>query len=214
MLDQQVTAGAAATPSSVKRETILKAATAVFLNSGYGAASMDVIAQEARVSKQTIYNHFGSKEALFAAIIRDRCDRLVTPLLTPEISKRGPESALTSLARQLVELMLTSSSLALYRVLMAEVPRFPELGRVSYAAGPVPAVETLARYLSEQVEAGALSVADPKLAAEQFLGTVTGHLQIRALLGVEERPPREALERYVDNAVQAFLRSYGRPQVG
>lgn len=206
-LNQDPEPGPQATASE-KRETILEAAAEVFLRSGYGAASMDAVAQEAMVSKQTIYNHFGSKSALFAAIIQDRCDRLVTPLLTPEIKEKGVETALTSLARQFMDLMLAPTSLALYRVLMAETPRFPELGRESYRVGPAPAVQTLARYLRQQVRRGALSVKTPTLAAEQFFGTLTGHLQLRALLGVEERPPKAAVERHVRQAVQAFLRSY------
>ena len=62
-----------------KREAILEAATRVFFESGYADASMDEIAREAGVSKQTVYSHFGAKEALFGAFIRDNCVKIPHP---------------------------------------------------------------------------------------------------------------------------------------
>ena len=73
-----------------KRDAILEAAARVFFESGYAAASMDEIAREAGVSKQTVYSHFGAKEALFGAFIRDNCERLLEPILAPEIRAKGP----------------------------------------------------------------------------------------------------------------------------
>lgn len=195
-------------PVATKEGAIVEAATRVFLRCGYGGASMDAIAQEAGVSKQTIYNNFYSKEALFGAIVRDLCDQLLTPLLIPETTSRGLEAALTSLARQYLDLMLAADSLALYRMLMAEVTRFPELGLVTYESGPAPAVQSLARFLSEQRAAGHLRVADPELAAEQFYGMLHGYLQLRALLGVEQAWSREELERYLKCAVDTFVAAH------
>ena len=63
-----------------KRSCILEGATRVFLTSGYGAASMDSIAAEAGVSKQTVYSHFGSKDALFEAMVRQKCDDMTGPM--------------------------------------------------------------------------------------------------------------------------------------
>jgi len=195
---------------SPKREAIIEAATECFLEAGYGAVSMDAIAHRAGVSKQTIYNHFGSKEDLFGAIIRGWCDQLLTPLLTPEIKAAGIEAALTSVARQFVELLLSPRSLALYRVLIAEAPRFPELGRISYLSGAAPAVDTLAHYLDEQRRTGGLAVQDSRLAAEQFFGMLNGHMQIRALLGIEPSPPPDAVAASIRRAVQTFLCAYLR----
>lgn len=49
-----------------KRVAIIDAAIEEFLAAGYDATSMDRIAARANVSKRTVYNHFPSKEALFA----------------------------------------------------------------------------------------------------------------------------------------------------
>lgn len=193
------------------KKAILDAATAVFLRHGYGGSSMDAIARAAGVSKQTVYHHFGSKEALFGAIVRARCDHLLGPLAAIDVRAQGPRAALLSLAARFVEVLLTPSSLALYRVLMAEAVRFPELGRISYLSGPAVAVETLAHYLADQTRLGRLAVAEPRLAAEQFFGALTGHLQIRALLGVDERPSQRTVERAIEHAVDTFLRAFRPP---
>ena len=54
---------------SIKRDIILDAATMAFRDEGYECTSMDRIAELAGASKRTVYNHFGSKEALFQAVV-------------------------------------------------------------------------------------------------------------------------------------------------
>lgn len=202
--------------SDRKRRAIQEAGTTVFLRLGYGSASMDLIASEAKVSKQTIYNHFHSKEELFKAIITDMTATLMAPLSMQEAGDAAPERLLRSLARDFLTLMLQPSSLALYRLIVAESGRFPELGPELYAAGPGQLLGVLADYLAWQTKNGRLAVAEPERAAEQFVGMLSGRVQLRALLGVCENPDDAELERRVDDAVSSFLRLYmpGRAETG
>jgi TetR/AcrR family transcriptional regulator, mexJK operon transcriptional repressor len=194
--------------SARKRAAIVAAAQAVFLEVGYGAAGMDEIARRAGVAKQTIYNHFGGKDALFGEIITRLCDDLLRPLSRPELRAGAPEAALTALGREVMALMLQPSSLALHRLLVAEAPRFPELGRAAWRAGGERPVAALAGWLQEQTRQGALAVADAALAAEQFFGLLVGHIQIRALLGIETEPPQAVRDAAVREAVRTFLARY------
>ena len=188
-----------------KRETILEAARTVFLEVGFGAASMDVIANKAQVSKQTVYNHFGSKEELFAAMIRDTCDGMTGAFA--EAAKVGnPEATLRTIARHFMRVIYSEEKLAMHRILMAEVPRFPELGRIYYQSGPEIIRKFLADYFTEQTSRGTLKVDNPRITAEQFIGMVTG-CRIRAELGVESPPGEELQERYIDNAVTMIIRA-------
>ena len=143
---------------------------AVFLRLGYGSASMDLIAAEAGVSTQTIYNHFHSKDELFKAIITDMTATLVTPLSVRDAAASSPGRLLRSLGRDLLSLMLKPSSLALYRLIVAESARFPELGGDIYAVGAGRLIALLADYLSWETKNGRLAVTDPERAAEQFIG--------------------------------------------
>ncbi|MGE4220011.1 MAG: TetR/AcrR family transcriptional regulator [Alphaproteobacteria bacterium] len=200
------------TRSAEKAQAILAAATREFMRRGYERAGMDAIAEEAGVSKQTIYNHYGSKEALFEAIVSLRSGRLLSPLHDPELSRRTPAEALRSLGRQFLDVVLDPSSLALYRVLTAEAGRFPALGRATYQQGPERSVATLARYLTDEHARGRLHVPDPILSAEQFFGMLMGHMQLRALLGVESRPAAARRERFIGHAVASFLEAH-RPEL-
>lgn len=194
-----------------KQEAILAAATRLFLRAGYGGAAMDAIAREAGVSKQTIYHHFGSKEALFAAIIGDLRERLLAPI-SP--SRRGDEDVrgvLRSLAREFLGLALAPDTIALHRLIVAESVRLPELGAMTYASGPRTAVARLAAYLREQSAAGRIAIADPEQAAERFFAMVLGHFQLRALLCVPEpRPDPQARQRWTERAVDMFLAGHAR----
>jgi TetR/AcrR family transcriptional repressor of mexJK operon len=143
-----------------KREAILAAATRVFFDRGYGAASMDTIARAAGVSKQTIYSHFGGKAALFEAIILERCDRLLESLPTVSDTGSDPEVTLRAIASRLLELMLTPEFVARFRVVMAESGRFPELAEAYYRSGPERATVHLADYLARLHRQGRLNVAD------------------------------------------------------
>lgn len=199
-----------ASQSRKKHRAILEAATGAFLEAGYGAATMDDIAARARVSKQTIYHHFGSKEALFAAIVEARCEGFLAPIVQGAQESGDLADTLRSLGRDFLERVLSPSSLALHRLLVAESPRFPELGRLSYESGPDRLVSGLAGLLRAQGERNNLSIPDPDLAAEQFLGTLLGFLQLRAILIEGDVPDSARIERYVDYAVSVFLNGHRR----
>jgi TetR/AcrR family transcriptional repressor of mexJK operon len=194
--------------ASTKHDDILRAATEAFLEAGYERASMDEIAAKAAVSKATVYSHFGNKEALFEAIIRELCQRLVTPLRLGDSERADPVATLTAFARSYVDVLLDPASLALHRLLVAEATRNPDLAAASYKGGGAQAVRALAEYLAEETAKGTLDVPQPQIAAEQLFGMLNGHLQVRALFHIETRPATDTLDRFVATAVDAFLRAY------
>ena len=78
-----------ARPSSVrKHQAILAAAEQVFLRDGYLGANMDELAALSQVSKQTVYKHFGSKEALFIELVST-----MTTLAGNEVHDEVPDPA-------------------------------------------------------------------------------------------------------------------------
>jgi TetR/AcrR family transcriptional regulator, mexJK operon transcriptional repressor len=193
--------------SAPKHDAILAAAKRVFLRAGYGA-SMDLVAAEAGVSKQTVYNHFASKDALFRAIVDELARELLEVLVERDGARADPVRTLETFARRFLELLLRPSSLALHRMLVAEAPRFPDLAREIYVGGAARAVEELATYLEDQTRRGTLAVDDPPLAAEQFFGALRGNLQVRALLNPGDIPTEAEIERALRHALGGFLRAH------
>ncbi|MCH7551379.1 MAG: TetR/AcrR family transcriptional regulator [Proteobacteria bacterium] len=199
----------AETPTG-KHLLIVEAATRVFLDFGYGAASMDAIAAEAGVSKQTVYSHFGAKEALFEAIIEVKCDELMAPGSLKLVPGQDHAETLAGVARRFLTTVLADPNSALFRVVIAESVRFPELAEAFYRAGPTTATETLAGYLAELGGQGVLAIADATASAKLFFAMLRGDLYMRRLLGLTPEPPAADIEAVVDEAVTAFLAAYAR----
>ena len=191
-----------------KRQAIIEAATRVFLDSGYGAASMDAIAAEAGVSKQTVYSHFGAKDALFESIIEDKCDELLQPVFLKLVSGKDHAETLKEVARRFLAAILAPGSTALFRVLLAECGRFPELAETFYRAGPEIAVTNLSGFLKEMDKAGKIATNDPVASARQFFALLRGDLYMRRLLDLAKEPSAREIEAVADEAVSGFLAIY------
>ena len=163
---------------------------------------MDRIAARARVSKQTVYNHFGCKADLFAAIVRKRCDEMTHTLVFPKSGDTA--EVLRQLARQFIEITLTPEAIALYRTIICESARCPELGAAFYAAGPDRITESLAEYLNQRPGQSRMNLSRARILAEQFFAMLHGHLQTRALLGLSTAHPTQR-NAYLDQAVAMLL---------
>ena len=107
--------------------------------------------------------------------------------------------------------MLQPSSLAIYRLIVAESARFPELGAALYAAGAGHLIHKLADYLKSETKHGRLAIKDAEHAAELFIGMLTGRLQFRVLLGDIEVPTDAELRERATIVVTSFLTLFGPP---
>ncbi len=192
--------------SNDKRRAILSGAQAVFLNDGFGAASMDEIAAVSGVSKMTVYRHFKSKEALFAGLIRELCERIVGDDRTFDLA-RPVEDALRDYARRTIAILFDPTTVELHRIVVAESRRFPALGRLFYRSGPAASIAGLVGYLQRLKRAGRVEVRDPQRAAEEFLELLRGYAHLRALLGIAPAPTRRDFELRIDDAIRRLLDS-------
>ncbi len=141
-------------------ERIIRAARKVFLAHGFEGSSVDEIAIAARAGKPTIYARVGDKRALFTAVVmRDVVDRITQ--FKDQVPAGGGtiEERLTRVAVALLQWMLESERMALLRLAVAEVNRFPELASQ---------VSRTAQQLSTQVAAGFLS----EMAQSDEIGTL------------------------------------------
>jgi AcrR family transcriptional regulator len=189
-----------------RRDQISAVAESLFLERGYADTTMQFIAVRAGASKETLYRHFGCKEALFSEVVRRRSARIMGG---DEVALSGqPEQVLLDLALNLLHLIGAADSLCLYRVVVAEAPREPELGRIFYAQGPGRVLAQLADYLKRAAGRGALRVRDPDLAARLFIGAVLAHHQILRLVMAASFSEAEVLA-HAKEAVALFLARYG-----
>jgi len=160
-------------------ERILDAATALFLRDGYGSTSLEAVAASAGVSKRTLYARFAGKAALFQVVVARLVERWL-PAFDAELGQAqgrnaGLEATLLAAARVMLATALVPEALALHRLIVAEIGRFPEMGHVLQQAGAGIGHARLAAVLAEA------GVADPRWASEQFVTLVLAVPQRRAL---------------------------------
>ncbi len=208
--DLQAEAGeAAGALDNAKARQILDGARTVFLAQGFDAASMNDIAREAGVSKGTIYSYFASKEALFAALIRED-KRQQAEQLSIYDDLGGPiETVLPRIGFALMDVILEPEHVAQTRTVAAVAPKFPEIGRVFYEAGPEHGHRRFAAFLERRAAAGELAIENFEVAAEQFFNLAQGVLFKKMLFAAQPKPPRAEIQATVDAAARVFLKTYG-----
>jgi len=191
-----------------KRRQIMDGARAVFLAAGFDGASMNDVARAAGVSKGTLYAYFNSKDELFEAIIRGEFAQAAERLCAfrREGDVRG---MLTDFGVRLIRRMSAPETLALARVVVAAVEKFPNIGRAFYQAGPHFGATRLAAELAALEKAGALKVPDPERAAWQFVDLCQSYVYKRVLFGVVDSVSLEEIEAAVTAGVDVFLKAYG-----
>lgn len=195
-----------------KRDRIVASARDIFLEIGYTAARMDDVAALAQVSKTTIYTHFESKRALFEYVIEARCQGVFGDLKIPNrISDL--KSALQKMARDFLQLILSSEAVAIHRVVIAEATLQPEVGEAFFTASRVPIASRVTRLLNELTRHGLLTLPEDQapLLADVFLGILTGSPHTRALLGLS--PSGDAYNAMlVEMTVDLILTRYASPE--
>ena len=190
-----------------KREDILKAALSEFDARGFRETSMDRIADTAKVSKRTVYNHFASKEALFEAIA-DELSRRVQVVTAHRYDPDRPiDEQLRRIGEHMMDMLAAPSFISLARVTLAEMLRSPDLARKTYELFRE-RQSGLAAWLSEASAEGRLQVADPVWAADQYFGLIKSFAFWPQILGGQPAPDAVTRGRILDSSVDLFLRSY------
>ncbi|NLR76957.1 TetR/AcrR family transcriptional regulator [Leeia aquatica] len=195
--------------SKAKYDQILRGARQVFLESGYGSASMDRIAREAGVSKGTLYNYFANKETLFATMIQGDCYDATNGSHSHDwqLDPQQPLGVLTEFGMHMVEELLNREHITFIRIVLAEAVNFPELGKMVEATGPGMAVSVLSDYLGQVNQLGQYHFPVCPLAAEQFMQLCEAGSYRRTLLAWDA-PTREQLTLQVHSAVRLFLQGH------
>jgi TetR/AcrR family transcriptional repressor of mexJK operon len=193
-------------PRGEKRRTELAGvAERLFLKHGFAETTMQMIASEAGGSKETLYRHFASKEALFAELISARAAAIAGPQ-SALASDEPPEKVLMELGMSLMRLVSMRDASSLLSIVVAETHRAPELAGIFYSRGPGATLERLTGYLRSATRRGQLRCPDPQRAAKLFLGAVVSHHHLRCLIGQPAKPVTTVeMRKHVRAAVEMFL---------
>ncbi|GAA3551787.1 TetR/AcrR family transcriptional regulator [Amycolatopsis ultiminotia] len=188
-----------------KRALIVTAATALFLELGYDRTSLARIAERSGVSRATLFKQFPSKAALFDAIVTESwsaADEDDPPQAGNVVDGLG------IIGRRYAELLGRARMSDLFRIVIAELPRFPELAHAQFSQGKMPYFESVRSYLLAEHEAGTVRIEDVDLAATQFLGMISNYVFWPTLLVPGWEVSAERVAQVVDEAVRTTAARY------
>lgn len=189
-----------------KRSAVIRAAMELFLEQGYERTSLQQIGKRADVSTATLFKRFPTKAALFEAMVEDFW--AVPPPCPERALSENPAVGLRKMGVSYAMLLRSPDMQAIYRLIIAEAPRFPDLGRTVYEKAKGPFLKRLQEYLSLQAAAGRLVVDNIEMASEQFLAIITGQSFWPELVGRGCGGTKADVEQVVEEAVKLMLARY------
>jgi len=193
--------------NEVKRQQILDAAVNLFTEQGYAATSMDLIAKNADVSKQTVYSHFGSKDELFSASVESKCESLhILDLSLNDLS--DPQAVLFKLAKSFTDFITSKEACAVHKICVFESTTYPQVSEIFYKAGPLRVTNEVSLLMAKLDQQKILDIENPRQAALQFLNMMKGELWMQTEFNIKERISAEEVAEYLRNSVDFFIRGY------
>jgi len=191
-----------------KRAAIIDAAIDEFRAAGFDATSMDRIAARASVSKRTVYNHFPSKEALFAAILQQLWDASKAGD-TPDYRADQPlRPQLIALLAQKLRLLNDEAFMSLARVAIAAGIHSPERAR-DMVARIGEREEGLTVWIRAAATDGRLDTPDPAFAAQQLHGLVKGFAFWPQVTMGQPSLTADEQKTIAESSADMFLARYG-----
>ena len=193
-----------------KARLVLAAARRTFLQHGFSTATTDMIQRAAGVSKSTVYSHFANKEALFVAVVDEQCERLLRRMHDIEIIPGPISDILMELARAYLDVVLSEEGLALYRVVVAEAVRFPELARRFYLAGPAQMNNIVARVLTRASKNRELDFefAGIDAVSSLLVNMIRGEAQMQCVTHPASTPSKVQRDQWASLAVGTFIGAF------
>jgi len=193
--------------NELKRQQILDSAVSLFTEKGYASTSMDLIAKNADVSKQTVYSHFGSKDELFSASVVYKCESLnIVDLSLTDLT--DPQALLCKLAKDFIDIITSKEACAVHKICVFESTTYPQVSDIFYKAGPLKITNEVSLLMAKLDKQKILAIENPRHAALQFLNMMKGELWTQIEFNIKERITPEDVEKYLRESVAFFIRGY------
>lgn len=194
-----------------KRQQIIDGALQVFAGKGFeNATNKDIAAAAGIGSPGLIYHYFKDKTDLFQQMIEQRAPVLQLISHSEDLMDRPPREVLTIFGTSFVKMLDNRTSVAMFKVMLAEAIRRPAVAEAFNRVGPGRGFAFLATYLAHQMERGTLRRMDPGAAVRCFLGPFLAFILTREVF-VQPDARTLAPETMVKTAVEVFLNGMLEP---
>ena len=183
---------------------VLDGARTIFMRDGFEGASVDDIVREAGVSKATLYSYFPDKRLLFLEVAKIECQAQSEAAVSSIETSGDIREGLTVAARRMVRFFTSDVGMQVYRIVVGESQRFPEIGREFYAAGPAVVREILKKFLQKGIDEGRLQIDDLDLATDQFPELCKAGIHLQLAIGLRESVSEDEIDRAANLLVAAW----------
>lgn len=196
-------------------QTIIDAAYELFVELGFQATTLDMVARQAKISKLSIYRHFENKEALFSASMTARCHQFVPQALFEGVDGSA-EDQLMAVGSSLLRTLLSPDVRSVEAMVMADKTNQKSLSKLYYEAGPAHVIAQIEALLQQLHLKAHLNVPDPLRSARLFAALFKGSdLLITARFDEARAEDENEIETYCRSAVAMFIAAHnGKNHVG
>lgn len=192
-----------------RSEAILRAAFDVFVDKGIQGATMLDVAREARVSKETLYARFDSKEGLFYALLAWGCRQGAIDAESYGLNTLAePVQALRLFGQVILTSMMRPESLSAYRIVISESGRTPDIGRAFNDMGCIGEDDFRGNLVRRLVDSGAVEIADEADFYDTFFGLLRGNHHHDVLTGMRPIPDETEIAARAAAVTEKMLRLY------
>ncbi|WP_168880230.1 TetR/AcrR family transcriptional regulator [Rhizobium sp. P28RR-XV] len=189
-------------------QTIVNAACELFEELGFRAATLDMVAQRAKISKLSIYKHFENKEALFGAAFAARCQQLIPQKLFEGVAGSADDQLMAA-GSSLLRTLLRPEVRNVEAMVMADTPNQKSLSKLHYEAGPAHITAQIEGLLRQLHSKALLNVPDPFQSARLFAALFKGSdLAIIARFDEAKGSDDSEIESYCRSAVGMFIAAH------
>ncbi|MBB4631439.1 TetR/AcrR family transcriptional regulator [Sphingosinicella soli] len=200
---------------TIRRQAILDAAEALFLENGYPFVSLSAIVQQSGGSLATIYQMFGNKQGLLRAVVDRSSDESLKELETLFTSKQSPRRILEAFAVGYLAFVASPRAIAFLRLVIAESLTDPAFGAAFDRDMQTRFVARMATLFERWNTERRARIDRPWQAAELYFAILMCNVPVRSLLG---KPPGGTSREDIIWRLACFLDHFGfeddAPSVG
>lgn len=189
--------------SHEKRKLILESAKCLFLSKGIANVSMNLIAKEAGVSKQTVYSHFSSKENLYCEAVISKLHHYHLDDLSATSASTPIEEVLRDVAEKFINLLHDPQVIAMYRVVIGDVGNNSQINELFLNSGPKKLVFLLAEFIQSRIFIAEIEAVQRSVA---YFNILKGEFHLRSLLGLDYNISEQEKEVLINTAIEVVIR--------
>ncbi len=206
-----IAANSSRTRGTDKREEVLQIASETFLAKGFDGTSINVMAREAGISKESIYRYFGSKEDLFLSVIQRELAVYKEGMAETGSHFEGKnlKEALFLIADATLRTASNNRTLAFRRLVFQMTASDSKIGHHYFQAGPDVAYQNLLNVFTHYNPESDFSF--EKL-SRYFIGMVLHRPMLSRECGIMDPMSPEEIQQWCKEVVEDFCKAFCKDQ--